>query len=139
MKANVPRSWQSLPNAQRKSIEEYCQKVAREAALETSAKDARIILDLYIKMVCVTLHDAFGFGEKRLTMFIGNHRRLFKRQCRMVKDNTQIEYLNRRMDEIFKKNGFPKHFFDEMLGAVEAPSGEQEDDECSLMSVSEQN
>ena len=30
-------------------------------------------------------------------------------------------------------------FFDEMLGAVEAPSGEQEDDECSLMSVSEQN
>lgn len=76
-------------------------------------------------MVCVTLHDAFGFGEKRLTMFIGNHRRLFKRQSRMVQDNTQIEYLNQRMAEIFKKNGFPQHFFDDMLGAVETPSGDQ--------------
>ena len=93
MKANIPRPWQALPPAQRKSIEDYCQRMAREAAIETT--------------------------------FIGNHRRLFKRQSRMVQDNTQIEYLNRRMDEIFKKNGFPQHFFDEMLGAVETPSGDQ--------------
>jgi hypothetical protein len=122
MKANVPRAWENLPHAQRKRIEEYALKIAREQ----NEKDGRIMLDLYIKMVCVTLHDAFGFGEKRLTMFIGNHRRLFKRQCRMVQDNTQIEYLNQRMAEIFKKNGFPQHFFDEMLGAVEDPSGDQE-------------
>ena len=44
MKANVPRAWQSLPNAQRKSIEEYCQRVAREAAMEASQKDARTAL-----------------------------------------------------------------------------------------------
>lgn len=122
MRANIPRPWQNLPPAQRKSIEAYALKVAREQ----NEKDGRIMLDLYIKMVCVTLHDAFGFGEKRLTMFIGNHRRLFNRQRRMVQDNTQIEYLNRRMDEIFKKNGFPKQFFDDMLGAVEVPSGDQE-------------
>ena len=125
MKANIPKAWQDLHTSQRKKIEEYCQRVAREAAIETTQRDARIMLDLYIKMVCVTLHDAFGFGEKRLTMFIGNHRRLFNRQRRMVHDNTQIEYLNQRMAEIFKKNGFPQHFFDEMLGAVEAPSGDQ--------------
>lgn len=126
MKANIPRAWQDLPPAQRKRIEEYCQRVAREAAIETTQRDGRIMLDLYIKMVCVTLHDAFGFGEKRLTMFIGNHRRLFNRQRRMVQDNTQIEYLNQRMAEIFKKNGFPQQFFDDMLGAVEAPGGDQE-------------
>ena len=138
MKANVPRAWQSLPNAQRKSIEEYCQRVAREAAMEASQKDARIILDLYIKMVCVTLHDAFGFGEKRLTMFLGNHRRLFGRQSRMVRDGTQIEYLDQRMAEIFKKNGFPKDFFDKMLGSVDDQKGDVECED-SLMSASEQN
>lgn len=119
MKANVPRAWQSLPNAQRKSLEEYCQKVAREAAAEAAHKDARIILDLYIKMVCVTLHDAFGFGERRLTRFLGNHRRLFYRQMRMVKDGTQVEWLDKRMAEIFHKDGFPQEFFDKMLGPVE--------------------
>jgi hypothetical protein len=38
---------------------------------------------------------------------------------KMVKENTQIEYLNRRMDEIFRKEGFPQSFFDDMLGPVE--------------------
>lgn len=116
MKANTPRSWQSLPSAQRKKIEDHAREVARECV----ARDERIMLDLYIKMVCVTLHDAFGFGEKRLNMFLGNHRRLFKSQRKMVRNDTQIEYLNRRMAEIFKKDGFPQKFFDDMLGEVES-------------------
>lgn len=119
MKANTPKAWQALPQAQRKQIEEYCRNVALEAARETTERDARIMLDLYIKMVCVTLHDALGFGEKRLSMFLGNHRQLFRRQKGMVKNDTQIEYLNDRMTKIFKKNGFPQQFFDDMLGPVE--------------------
>lgn len=115
MKANTPRSWQSLPSAQRKKIEEHAKQVARECI----EKDERIMLDLYIKMVCLTLHDAFGFGEKRLNMFLGNHRRLFLRQRKMVQDDTQVAYLNSRMAEIFKRDGFPQQFFDEMLGEVQ--------------------
>lgn len=122
MRANVPKPWESLPPAQRKRIEDY----AREVAREQIEKDGRIILDLYIKMVCVTLHDAFGFGEKRLNMFLGSHKRLFHRQRRMVEENTQLDYLNGRMAEIFKRSGFPQQFFDGMLGAVEAPGAEQE-------------
>ena len=87
--------------------------------METTQKDARIMLDLYIKMVCVTLHDAFGFGERRLIRFLGNHRRLFDRQMRMVKAGTQLEWLDKRMAEIFHKDGFPQEFFDKMLGPVE--------------------
>ena len=73
MRVNIPRSWQSLPYAQRKKIEEYL----REVVVKEIEKDTRIMLDIYIKMVCVVLHDALGFGEKRLNMFLGNHRRLF--------------------------------------------------------------
>ena len=115
MKSNTPRSWQSLPPAQRKKIEEYLSQEVKKQI----EKDMRIMLDLYIKMVCVTLHDAFGFGEKRLNMFLGNHRRLFSKQQRMVKNNTQIEYLNKRMTEIFRKDGFPQSFFDDMLGKID--------------------
>lgn len=114
MKANVPRSFRSLSSGSRKKIVEYAEDVAREQ----TQHDMRIVLDLYIKMVCVTLHDAFGFGEKRLTYFLGSHKRLFHRQRRMVENGTQIEYLDRRMKEIFKKDGFPQDFFDEMLGLV---------------------
>ena len=114
MKANTPKPWQSLPPAQRKKIEEH----AKQIAVEQFEQDTRIMMDLYIKMVCTVLHDAFGFGEKRLTLFLLHHKRLFTRQRRMVKDNTQIEYLDRRMAEIFRKNGFPKQVFDDLLGEV---------------------
>lgn len=115
MKANIPKGWHRLPPKEKEAISDYLQKVA----FEQREKDMRIMLDLYIKMVCVTLHDAFGFGEKRLMMFLGNHKRLFHRQSKMVKDGSQIEYLDRRMAEIFKKGGFPEGFFEKLIGPVE--------------------
>ena len=114
MKARLPKSWERLPKSQKEVIAGEMQKIL----MDQEEKDMRIMLDLYIKMACVVLHDAFGFGEKRLNMFLGNHKRLFHRQHKMVKDGTQIEYLNGRMAEIFKKNGFPQGFFDNMLGEV---------------------
>lgn len=114
MKARIPSEWDRLSPAQKKRIEEHLLNVVKERM----ERDGRIMLDLYIKMVCVTLHDAFGFGEKRLNMFLGNHRRLFYEQAKMVKDKTQVDYLNSEMDKIFRKNGFPQGFFDKILGGI---------------------
>lgn len=115
MKAKLPKSWERLPKSQKEVIADYMKEIVEKQ----SEKDMRIMLDCYIKMVCLTLHDAFGFGEKRLMMFLGNHKRLFHRQHRMVLDGTQLEYLNRRMAEIFKTKGFPQGFFDNILGEIE--------------------
>lgn len=123
MKANIPkapkppRAWQTLPAYQQKQIEAYALSIAREQ----NEKDARIILDLYTKMTVCILHDACGMTEEELLCFLGCHKQFFRRQCNMVADNTQLEYLNGRMAEIFPTSGFPQEFFDDMLGAVEAP------------------
>lgn len=114
MKARLPKSWERLPQSQKEVIADSM----KQMLMEQEDKDMRIMLDLYIKMACVVLHDAFGFGEKRLNMFLGNHKRLFHRQHKMVMDGTQVEYLNKRMSEIFKKDGFPQSFFDNMLGEI---------------------
>ena len=119
MKVRVPREYKSLSGAERSRIEEYCRGVALEAARKTTERDGRIMLDLYIKMVCLTLHEVFGFGEKRLYMFLGNHRDLFRRQRRMVQDGTQVDYLNAEMKKIFRKSGFPQEYFAKMLGPLE--------------------
>ena len=115
MKVRPPKEYSNLTVGQRRRIEDYARSVAEECL----QKDGRVILDLYIKMMCVTMHDAFGWGEKRLTLLLGHHRQLFFEQQKMVKAGEQLEYLDRRMNEIFKKNGFPQGFFDKMLGSVE--------------------
>jgi hypothetical protein len=119
MNVRVPKIYKSLPASQRQRIEEYCRGVALEAARETTERDGRIMLDLYIKMVCLTLHEVFGFGEKRLYLFLGNHRGLFESQAEMVRNGTQVDYLNAEMNKIFRKHGFPDRVFDNMLGPVE--------------------
>ena len=120
MKVRIPKDYNALSPAQKQRIDDYCKSVALEAARETTERDARIMLDIYIKMVCLTLHDAFGFGEKRLNYFLSCHSGLFRDQKKKVQNDTQLDYLNERMAKIFKKNGFPQGFFDKMLGPVEA-------------------
>lgn len=127
MKARIPREYESLNPAQKERLKQYCIDVATQAALKQEEHDCRVILETYIKMVCCVLHDAFGFGEKRLTYFIGNHRRLFDRQNKLVTKGQQMEYLNKRMGEIFKKDGFPQDFLEGLIGKIEivdAPKGD---------------
>lgn len=114
MDARIPKEWGELSRGAQKRIDDYW--VGRYS--ELLEKNMRIMLDLYMKMVCVTLHDKLGLEEEELMLFLGNHKELFREQMKMVKSDEQIEYLDRRMAEIFPKNGFPKGFFDRMLGEV---------------------
>ena len=124
MKSRVPKGWDSLSKRDKEAINQYCLEILRSQ----EEKDVRIILDLYMKMMCATLHDAFGFGEKRLTYFLGQHYMLFHRQRSMASSGEQLQYLNKRMDEIFRKDGFPQQFIDGMLGEVEESSDKDKGD-----------
>lgn len=119
MKARIPREYENLSPRQQERLKKYLVQVATKAAMKQEEHDCRIILDLYMKMVCCVLHDAFGFGEQRLTYFIANHKRLFERQNRLVDKGEQQEYLNKRMAEIFKKDGYPQEFTDSLIGRIE--------------------
>lgn len=112
MDVRIPKEWGQLTPASQRRINDYWSGLYGEL-LE---KNMRIMLDLYMKMVCVTLHDKLGLGEEELMLFLGHHRELFREQVKMVHSDEQIEYLDRRMAEIFPKNGFPQGFFDKMLG-----------------------
>ena len=124
MKVRIPREYERLPAAQKKRLDEYCRNVAFEASRKTVEHDGRIMLDLYIKMVCKTLHDLFGMGEKRLYLFLGHHMRLFREQAALVKNGTQVEYLDAEMAKIFRKSGFPTSFFEGILGPLETEAEE---------------
>ncbi len=115
MKVRPPKEFSELTPASQKRVENYW----REQYAQLLENNMRIMLDLYMKMVCVTLHDKLGLGEEELMLFLGHHRELFAEQVKMVRSEEQLEYLDRRMAEIFKTNGFPQGFFDKMLGERE--------------------
>lgn len=119
MKVKIPKSYKQLSHTDQQDLKKFTQDVALEAAEAMLERNSRIMLDIYMKMVCVMLHDAYGFGEKRLRIFLAGHKRVFARQFRLVERGEQLQYLNKRMDEIFKKDGFPQKFVDDLLGEVD--------------------
>lgn len=126
MKVRIPKSYEQLSPAGKEKLKKFTRDVALEAAERQIEIDGRIMLDIYIKMARLVLHDAFGFGERRLTRYIGNHKRLFHRQAKLVSRGEQLQYLDQRMAEIFPKGGFPQKFIDDMLG--ETVKAEAEED-----------
>lgn len=120
MKVKVPKSYKQLSHTDQQDLKKFTQEVALEASEKMLERNARIMLEIYMKMVCVMLHDMpNGYGEKRLRVFLAGHKRVFARQFRLVERGEQLQYLNKRMDEIFKKDGFPQNFINDLLGEVD--------------------
>ena len=119
MKANVskpPRAWNSLPEHEKDQIRDWAKQIALQAAEDQLNRDIKGVLIRYLKMFCIILHDADGYGERKLCRLIWAHKRMFFMQRKAVVNGTQDEYLDRRMSEIFKKDGFPQAFLDDLLG-----------------------
>ena len=110
MNVRKQKSWVNLPSSEQQKIIDILR--------EQEEKDLGIMLDLYIKMACYTLHDVFGFGEYRLNLFLGNHMRLFKEQTKLAERGEQIAFIDEKMAKIFRKNGFPQELIDKMCGKV---------------------
>lgn len=120
MKVKIPKSYKQLSHTEQQDLKKFTQDVALEAAEAMLERSSRIMLEIYMKMVCVMLHDMpNGFGEKKLRVFLAGHKRVFARQFRLVERGEQLQYLNKRMAEIFKKDGFPQNFVDDLLGEVD--------------------
>lgn len=118
MNVRKPKSWLNLPPSEQQRII----NVMREQEEE----DLGVMLDLYIKMVCYTLHDAFGFGEYRLNLFLANHMRLFKTQARLAERGEQIRFIEEKLAKIFRKNGYPQELMDKMCGKVGMVEGDKD-------------
>lgn len=120
MKANLPVSFNRLSPSEKKRL--------YDAMDEQLAHNANVMLDLFLKMSCAVLHDAFGFGEKRLNCYLGNYRRMFRAQAKLVKSGKQIEEIDGRMRKIFRRDGYPDWFFQTMISGWDINTDKEEQD-----------
>ena len=120
-----PKEIKDLKPGEARRIEEYYDNFYRNEYTKALERDGRIMLDLYMKMTCVTMYDKLQMTEDEIYLFLGHHRELFHDQVKRVRSGEQVDYLNRRMEEIFKTKGFPQGFFDKMLGKTDFKSDEK--------------
>lgn len=111
MRANIPTSYLNLPKKEKKAIDEVIVKYIEDQVNHEEAQLQKI----WIQFACIVLHRAFGFGERRLTTFIGNWKKMYKDSARFGSVEAQEAYLKEHMDKLFP-NGYPYEFIDKLEG-----------------------
>ena len=119
MKANVPKApkaWEELSQKDKDRIIDWQKQIALQAAEDQLNRDLKSVIIRYLKMFCIILHDTDGQGERKLTRLIWAHKRTLFFKRKSIIAGEQDEYLDSRIKEIFRKDGFPQAFLDELLG-----------------------
>lgn len=112
MKARIPQSYLNLPKHEKDAIG----KMVEEEVNRILSEEEVVLFTQYTKMMCIVLHDYMPdpFGEKRLTRVIANFRMLH-RKFRKVKTAKEVnEALEKEMERIFKKGGFPQEYVENL-------------------------
>ena len=110
MKSRIPISYLNLPKHEKEAINKMVQNEINGILCEEEV----VLFTQYTKMLCVVLHDYFGFGEKRLTRVIGNFRMLHRKFRKVKTAKEANEALEKEMKRIFKKGGFPQEYVENL-------------------------
>jgi hypothetical protein len=105
MKCNLPRSWETLPQREKKIITDLMQKTVDD----TINEEEDLIQKVWLQWACIVLHEAFGFGRDRCMMFLGNWKKMYRKNRKFKDDKEQQAYLDGKIKEIFKDE-YPQDF-----------------------------
>lgn len=110
MKANLPKSYLTLPKREKEVIDNIIKNEVDRALTEEEVN----LFAQYTKMMCIVLHDCFGFGDNRLHCVIGSFKAL-KRKYRDINTAQEVNViLDEEMERIFKKDKFPQDYVEKL-------------------------
>lgn len=117
MKANIkkppkpPRSWDRLPESERKALTDFCAQTVTEQVNH----DEATLQKRWIQLACIVLHNQKDkFDKERCMSFIAGWKRVY-RTCERFETGEEIdEYLKREMESIFGKDGYPYEWVDSL-------------------------
>lgn len=110
MKARLPKSWDTLPESEKRIIS----KVMTDKVVEMVAHEQAELQKIWLKMACIVLNRNFGFGRKRCMLFLANWREMYRQNTRFGSSEAQAEYLAKEIDRIFRKEGYPTEYVDKL-------------------------
>lgn len=106
----MPKSWDRLPQYERDIIT----KIMSDTAYEIADKQLADTQEVWIKMLCVMLHDFHDMDEEELLRVIANWKRMYRRNQRIETKEEQTAWLDSELARCFPTCGFPQFRIDEM-------------------------
>lgn len=121
----IPKPYANLPTKEKEEIKKYMTEIAVEIAKERETLYCQQCLGVNIKTSAIAMYEAFGMTPNEIIQFIGNFKRIWKYNNRLLDKGITENYLDERITEIFGEGGFPKDFVDDLLSQVELYEGDE--------------
>ena len=105
MKCNLPKSWEQLPQREKKVITDLMQQTVND----TIDREEDLIQKVWLQWACIILHDDLGLTVDQCMMFLGDWKKMYRKNRTFKDDKEQQDYLDERLKTIFP-DGFPFDF-----------------------------
>lgn len=106
MKARLPKSWDRLPPSEKKIIAEVKEQEINQYFAKCQKN--------WLMLSCIVLNRFFGFGRKRLLIYLANWREVYRLNSKIKTDEEQQAWLRGEMDRIFGKGNYPYEYIDKL-------------------------
>lgn len=108
----MPKTWDRLSQYDR----DVLTKVMSDTVYDRVDKELRDVQEIWIKMLCIMLHDSHDMDETELLQVIADWKRMYRRNERIKTREEQTAWLDRELARCFPTCGFPQFRIDEMKG-----------------------
>ena len=110
MKARLPKTWDQLSKRDKAVINQVMTDEVVKQLLHEEAELQKI----WLKFACIILNRYFGFGRKRLLIFLGNWREMYRTNTKLDTKEAQSAFIDTEIDRIFRKEGYPTEYINKL-------------------------
>lgn len=110
MKVRQHKSFLNLPPREKEIIN---REMTAEVQRQVAAEQAKL-QKLWLQFACIVLNRNFGFGKKRLLIFLGVWREMYRINNRLANEAEQTAYIKAELNKIFGEDGYPYEYIDKL-------------------------
>lgn len=110
MKARLPKSFAQLPQREKDIINEVLTDEVQKRVDKQNAELQKI----WLQFACIVLNRNFKFGKKRLLLFLGVWREMYRLNNNIQTKSEQTAYLTAEINKIFGQGGYPYQYIDKL-------------------------
>lgn len=114
MKANIPKSYKSLPPKEQEALRAFVAETLEELVVQNLDKEEVELQKIWIQYACIVLHRQYGFGKDRLLRFIAGWKRMYHQNAQFATKKEQSDALAADIDAIFGEGGYPHEWVDKL-------------------------
>lgn len=114
MKSRIPRSFESLPEAEKERLRAWASQTIEEIAIKQIEHEEAEVQKIWIMYACIILKNAFHMSNDDLICFIANWRSIYRKNSRMKNKEEQTAWIEKQLG--WKQGEYPKEFLDSLEG-----------------------